>query len=72
MAQRVTIEMMDDLDSSQADQTVRFAVDGNAYEIDLSKKNAAKMRRDLGRYIEHARKAAGGRRPARPDLQAFR
>jgi len=65
MAQRVTIEMMDDLDGSQADQTVRFAVDGNAYEIDLSKKNAAEMRRTFDRYIEHARKAARGTRPAR-------
>jgi hypothetical protein len=50
MAQRVTIEMMDDLDGSQADETVRFAVDGNAYEIDLSKKNAAEMRRTFDRY----------------------
>ena len=65
MAQRVTIEMMDDLDGSQADETVRFAVDGNAYEIDLSKKNAAEMRRTFDRYIEHARKAARGTRQAR-------
>jgi Lsr2 len=30
--------MADDLDGSEADTTVRFAVDGAAYEIDLSKK----------------------------------
>ncbi|HKA53491.1 MAG TPA: Lsr2 family protein [Candidatus Binatia bacterium] len=65
MAQRVTIEMMDDLDGSQADETVRFAVDGNAYEIDLSQKNAAEIRRTFDRYIEHARKAARGARQAR-------
>src|SRR5262249_15464719 len=64
MAQRVTIEMMDDLDGSQADETVRFAVDGNAYEIDLSQKNAAEIRRTFDRYIEHARKAARGARQA--------
>lgn len=66
MAQKITVEMTDDLDGSKADTTVRFAVDGTGYEIDLSKKNAAKIRRDFGRYIEHARRAAGGRRPGRP------
>src|SRR5262245_19405904 len=65
MAQRVTIEMMDDLDGSQADETVRFAVDGSAYEIDLSNKNAAEMRRTFDRYIEHARKAGRTTRQAR-------
>jgi Lsr2 len=65
-AQKITVEMADDLDGSQADTTVRFAVDGTVYEIDLSKKNAAKMRRDFGRYIEHARRATGGRRSGRP------
>jgi hypothetical protein len=56
MAQKVTVEMTDDLDGSQADTTVSFAVDGTGYEIDLSKRNAATMRRTFGRYIEHARK----------------
>jgi len=45
MAQKVTVEMTDDLDGSQADTTVRFAIDGTTYEIDLSKRNAAAMRR---------------------------
>jgi hypothetical protein len=67
MAQKVTVEMTDDLDGSEADATVRFAVDGTAYEIDLSKKNASKMRRDFGRYIEHARKARA-RAPAATSL----
>jgi hypothetical protein len=66
VAQKITVEMTDDLDGSEADTTVRFAVDGTAYEIDLSKKNAAKIRRDFGRYIEHARRATGGRRSGRP------
>jgi hypothetical protein len=66
VAQKVTVEMTDDIDGSEADTTVRFAVDGTAYEIDLSKKNSSKMRRDFGRYIEHARKTTGGRRSGRP------
>jgi len=68
VASKITVELTDDLDGSAADTTVRFAVDGTAYEIDLSKKNAAKIRRDFGRYIEHARRATGGRRPGRPHL----
>jgi hypothetical protein len=65
MAQKVTVEMTDDLDGSQADTTVSFAVDGSAYEIDLSKRNAAAMRRTFDRYIEHARKAGRSTRRTR-------
>jgi Lsr2 len=50
MAQKVTVEMTDDLDGSPADVTVALAVDGTAYEIDLSKRNAAAMRRAFVRY----------------------
>jgi nucleoid-associated protein Lsr2 len=65
MAQKVTVEMTDDLDGSQADTTVSFAVDDTAYEIDLSKRNAAAMRRAFDRYIEHARKAGRSTRRTR-------
>ena len=41
MAQRVTVELEDDLDGGPADETVRFGFGGTDYEIDLSKKNAA-------------------------------
>jgi Lsr2 len=46
---------------------VRFGIDGSDYEIDLSKKNAAALRRKLAPFIEHARKAGRGarRRPGR-------
>jgi nucleoid-associated protein Lsr2 len=63
MAQKVTVELEDDLTGGPADETVRFAVDGTEYEIDLSAKNAAAFRKRLAPYIEHARKA--GRAPAR-------
>ena len=66
MAQRVTVEMTDDIDGTEAAETIAFRVDGAAYEIDLSKKNAAKMRQAFRRYIEHARKAPGSRRSGRP------
>ena len=66
MTQRVTVELTDDIDGTEAAETIAFRVDGTAYEIDLSKKNAAKMRQDFERYIEHARRAMGGRRSGRP------
>jgi hypothetical protein len=67
MAQKVTVELEDDLDGGPADETVRFGFDGSDYEIDLSKRNAAKFRRQLEPFIDHARRAGRGqrRRPAR-------
>src|SRR5215475_4829660 len=67
MAQRVSVELEDDLDGGPADETLRFGLGGMDYEIDLSKKNARRFRRQIAPYIEHARKAGRGqrRRPAR-------
>jgi nucleoid-associated protein Lsr2 len=72
VAQRVTVEMTDDIDGTQAAETIAFRLDGTAYQIDLSKKNAAKMRQDFGRYIEHARRTARGRRSGRPQRDRHR
>ena len=67
MAQRVTTTLEDDLDGGRADETVRFAVGGAAYEIDLSTKNAAAFRKQLAPFLAHARRAGLGqpRRAAR-------
>ena len=51
MAQRVHIVLEDDLDGSAADETVTFGLDGANYEIDLSAKNAAKLRDALAPYV---------------------
>ena len=69
MAQRHIVQLIDDLDESVADETVRFALDGANYEIDLSSENAAKLRDALANYVAHARRAArapGNRTPAAP------
>src|SRR5215472_5168522 len=67
MAQKITVALEDDVDGGPADETVRFAIGGVEYEIDLSKKNAAAFRRKLAPFIDHARKAGRGarRRPGR-------
>ena len=62
MAQQVNIVLVDDIDGSAAEETVSFALDGKEYEIDLSAKNAAKLRDAIAPYVGHARKAAGRRR----------
>ncbi|WP_067829108.1 histone-like nucleoid-structuring protein Lsr2 [Nocardia inohanensis] len=76
MAKKVTVTLVDDYDGeSKADETVFFSIDGNEYEIDLSIKNAGKLRESLEPWTEKARKvgrstkrkaglAAGRTRPA--------
>ncbi|NHN55354.1 Lsr2 family protein [Calidifontibacter sp. DB0510] len=61
MAQRVQIQLVDDLDQSEADETVTFGLDGVTYEIDLSKGNAARLRDDLATWVAHGRKVSGRR-----------
>jgi hypothetical protein len=66
MAQRVQVILEDDIDGGTAVETVSFGIDGNSYEIDLSKKNAAKLRDALAPYVGSGRRAGrtptGGRR----------
>lgn len=62
MAQRVNIVLVDDIDGSDATETVSFGLDGTSYEIDLNEKHAAKLRDALAPYVGHARKVGGGRR----------
>lgn len=61
MAQRVQVILEDDLNGGSADETVRFALDGRSYEIDLSSNNAKRLRDSLRPYVERARKAGGTR-----------
>jgi hypothetical protein len=63
MAQRVSVELQDDLDGGPADETLRFGIGGSEYEIDLSKKNASRFRRQIAPCIEHARKGRPGTAP---------
>ena len=56
MAQKVQVVLVDDLDGGSADETVTFALDGVAYEIDLSRENAAALRDTLATYVGHARR----------------
>jgi nucleoid-associated protein Lsr2 len=58
VASKTVVELVDDLDGGRADETVHFAIDGAEYEIDLSAKNAAKLRAALATFVGHAKKGA--------------
>lgn len=65
MAQKVNIVLVDDLDGTEATETVTFGLDGTTYEIDLNDANAAALREAMSGYVGHARKVTGGTRRAR-------
>ena len=65
MAQKVNIVLVDDLDGSEASETVTFGLDGSTYEIDLNDANASSLREALSGYVGHARKVTGGGRRTR-------
>jgi len=60
MAQRVETVVIDDLDGvSPADETIRFAIDGASYEIDLTAEHAEDLRSHLNTYVGAARRIPG-------------
>lgn len=72
MAQRVQILLEDDLDGSEASETVSFALDGKSYEIDLSAAHSAQLRDDFAKWIGHARPVRGRGRNTAPSRSAGR
>jgi hypothetical protein len=81
MAQKIQTLFIDDIDGGAAEGTVRFALDGTDYEIDLSSEHSDELHTALRKYVEHARKVGGtarrpgardGRRPSTVDTVAVR
>lgn len=83
MARKAVVILEDDLTGEQLEpgrgETVTFALDGQAYEIDLTGEHATELRHALRRYTDAARKtgATPGRRAGRntqrrPDTAAIR
>ena len=80
MAQKVHIVLVDDLDQSDAEETVAFGLDGKEYAIDLNKKNARSLRDALAPYVAHARPVSSrssrrasktGNGPAASEIRAW-
>jgi hypothetical protein len=64
VAQKHIVQLIDDIDGGEATETVTFALDGSSYAIDLSERNAAKLREAMAVYVANARR--GSRGPGRP------
>lgn len=62
MAQIREVRLIDDLDGAPADETIEFGIDGRSYEIDLSGKNAGKLRDVFAAYVGAARRISATRR----------
>ncbi|MFI7679528.1 Lsr2 family protein [Actinophytocola sp. NPDC049390] len=64
MAQKVLVQLVDDLDgtSSEDVSTVSFGLDGAEFEIDLSASNANNLRKTLEEYVANARRTGGRKR----------
>ena len=61
MAQKTQIILVDDIDGSEATQTVTFALDGVNYEIDLNDDHAAALRETVEEWTVKARRVSGRR-----------
>lgn len=82
MAKKTVVLLEDDIDGSEADETLSFALDGSEYEIDLNEGHANELREALARFTNAGRKVAGGRgrsavrpkssSPGGPDAKAVR
>lgn len=59
MATKQTVLLIDDIDGAPADGTLRFALDGTDYEIDVHTANADEIRAAFRRWIEAGRKVPG-------------
>lgn len=59
MAKETITKLIDDLDGGEAHETVRFGLDGYSYEIDLSTKNANKLRNALSVYLDNGARLSG-------------
>ncbi len=79
MARTTVIQLIDDIDGSEADRTVDFGYNGKRYSLDLNEKNAAELEEVLAPYIAAAGKgaaesgrASGSSRSAGPPARARR
>ncbi|ABP56704.1 hypothetical protein Strop_4276 [Salinispora tropica CNB-440] len=60
VAKQIIHKLVDDLDGGDADETVKFALDGVQYEIDLSSVNAEKLREVFAAYVANGTKVGRG------------
>lgn len=59
MAQKIITTLVDDIDGGEADETIRFGLDGVEYEIDLKNEHADELRGHFIQYVEKGRRVGG-------------
>ncbi len=59
MARTTIVRLTDDIDGSEAEQTVEFSYRGKSYSLDLNDHNASELDDVLAPYITAAEKAGG-------------
>jgi hypothetical protein len=56
MTQKISYDLVDDIDGGSAVETLTFGIDGQTYEIDLGKRNADRLRATLSPYVAAGRR----------------
>jgi hypothetical protein len=56
MARREIVVLEDDIDGSKADETIKFALDGVIFEIDLHMEHATELRGSFAKWTQRARR----------------
>lgn len=64
MASQVTVRLVDDLDGSDATQSVEFVYKDKTYTLDLNDENASNLEEALAPYIAAAEKAGSAQSPS--------
>lgn len=73
MASKTLVILEDDVDGSEATETVSFGLDGISYEIDLSAENAARLREAVAPYVKAVQaRPADDRDGSRPGTRSPR
>jgi len=70
MVQRVVVQKTDDINGTDAAETISFALDGTTYEIDLNTANAEALREAIRPYAAAARRVGRVGRNANVSVRA--
>jgi hypothetical protein len=71
MARKLEVKLVDDIDGGEADETLKFGLDGVSFEIDVNAKHAEELRASLAKFILGARRIGrGGVTPTRRPVRA--
>lgn len=71
MARQVQIALIDDIDGSEATESIAFSIAGQHFEIDLNDEHAAQFHAALEPYIEAARSSKQTAASEAPAIRAW-